>query len=142
MTDFFPAIANTLAEGVETELKERRIPLMTSPDPVEAWRHVDRNIGGTPGVYQVTLLEAWPDSAPQMPAREFLYKYLRRWATNMALKLARTGVLTTYPMPLPKGVELAVLGQTDNLILRCIVDYSMHDDLKVLRVDALASWDE
>lgn len=77
-----------------------------------------------------------------MPAREFLLLYLRRWAANMALKLARTGILTTFPMPLPKGVEQAVLGRSDNLILRCILDYSMHDDLKVLRIDALAKWDE
>ena len=139
---FFGSMANTLADLVEEDIKQRAIPLLVSEQSVEPWRHVDRNVGGTPGVYQVTLLEAWPDTAPQLPAREFLYKYLHRWSINMGLKLARTGVLTTYPMPMPKGVEAKALGRSENLILRCLLDYSMHDDLKVLRIDALASWDE
>ena len=140
--DFFSLMANTLADAVEEDLKARRVPLLVSAESVQPYRHVDRNVGGTPGVYQVTLLEAWPDTAPQLPAREFFQKYLRRWAINMGLKLARTGVLTTYPMAMPKGVEAKALGRSENLVLRCLLDYSMHDDLKVLRIDALASWDE
>ena len=77
-----------------------------------------------------------------MPAREFLYKYVRRWAATIAIKLARTGVLTTYPMELPKAVENTATGATADLTLRCILDYSMHDDLQVLRIDALAGWDD
>lgn len=141
-SSFFQQVAQNLAEAVESDLKERKIPLLVSEEAVSPARHVDRNHAGTPGVYQVTLLEAWPDTAAQLPAREFLYKYMRRWAINMALKLARTGVLTTYPMAMPKGVEAKALGRAENLVLRCLLDYSMHDDLKVLRIDALASWDE
>jgi hypothetical protein len=145
--EFFQSFANLLADTVEAELTTRKIPHLASEQTgIAAFRHIDRNPGpsgtGTPGIYQVTLLEAWPDSAPQMPAREFLYKYVRRWAANIAIKLARTGVLTTYPMELPKAVDHAAIGTTPDLTLRCIVDYSMHDDLQVLRIDALAGWDE
>lgn len=139
---FFAGIACTIAEAVEAELKDRRVPLIVSEEEVSPSRHEGRNAAGTPGVYQVTCLELWPDGARGMPSREFRYRYLRRWSINMALKLARTGVLTTYPMPLPKGVEEAVLGRSENLILRAIVDFSMHDDRQVLRLDAYASWDE
>ena len=139
---FFQGVANIVADAVESELKDRRVPLVVSEDDVAPSRHEGRNAAGTPGVYQVTLLELWPDGAATMPAREFLYKYVRRWSANMGLKLARTGVLTTYPMPLPKGVEQAVLGRSDNLILRAILDFSMHDSRQVLRLDAYASWDE
>jgi hypothetical protein len=140
--DFFHWFANALADAVETDLKERKIPLLVSEEPVTPARHIDRNHAGTPGVYQVTLLEAWPNTAAQLPAKEFVYKYLRRWAINIGLKLARTGVLTTYPMPMPKMVEAKAQGRSENLVLRCLLDYSMHDDLKLLRIDALASWDE
>lgn len=140
--EFFQGVANTVADAVESELKARRVPVIVSEEAVAPSRHEGRNAAGTPGVYQVTLLELWPDGAAAMPAREFRYKYLRRWSANMGLKLARTGVLTTYPMPLPKGVEQAVLGKSENLVLRAILDYSMHDDRQVLRIDAYASWDE
>jgi hypothetical protein len=139
---FFDMMARTLADAVEDDLKSRKVPLLFSEETVEPFRHIDRSPGGTPGVYQVTLLEAWPDSAPQLPAREFYQKYLRRWAINMGLKLARTGVLTTYPMPLPKGVEAKALGRSENLVLRCLLDYWINQDMHVLRIDALASWDE
>lgn len=139
---FFAGIACTIADAVEQELKDRRVPLIASDEEVAPSRHEGRNAAGTPGVYQVTCLELWPDGAATMPAREFLYKYVRRWSANMGLKLARTGVLSTYPMPLPKGVEQAVLGKSENLVLRAILDYSMHDDRQVLRLDAYASWDE
>ena len=138
---FFRGVANTIADAVEAELKLRRIPLLVSEDEVTPSRHEGANHAGTPGVYQVTLLELWPDGARSMKAREFLYKHVRPWSISMALKLARTGVLTTYRMILPKAVEEAAIGASENLILRAVLDYSMLDARHVLRLDALASWD-
>lgn len=140
--DFFQNAANIIADDVEAELKRRGIPLIYSSDEVTPSRHEGLHAVGTPNVYQVTCLELWPDNARHMPARDFRLKYLRRWTASMALKLARPGVLTTYRMTLPKGVEAAALGHAENLTLRCIVDFSMHDGRQVLRLDALASWDD
>lgn len=141
--ELFQAFVNALAEGVQRELVARGIPLVASIDKgVKAARYVGRHSVGHEEIYQVTLTTHWPEHVEEIPAREFNYHFLRRWAIEMGIKLARRGILTTYEMELPRGVSAAAVGRADDLFLRCIMDYSLSEDLMVLRVDALAKWDE
>lgn len=135
---FFQGFANALVEGVQRELTARGIPLLISSDELSA----DRLAQVRAGVHQVTVLDNWPGEVEVIPAREFAYHYLRNWAIEMGLKLARPGVLSTYRMELPRGVSAAAIGRTEDLVIRCVVDYSIREDSEILRVDALAKWDE
>lgn len=133
MEGFFQGFANTLAEMVQKELTDRHIGLVVDEPPEKPGRDV----------FQVSILVMdWPSEPEKLPAREFLSKYARRWAIEMGIKLARPAVLTTYPMVLPRNIQQAALGRSSDLVLRCLVDYSLQTDSLVLRVDALAKWDD
>lgn len=142
-SEFFQGFADLLAEEVQKELTLRGVPLLASDDKgIEPERYIGRDFVGYYGIYQVKTLVKWPEDATTIPAQVFLKEYLKKWAIEMGLKLARPGVLTTYAMLFPRGVAYAALGNASDLILRCIVNYSIHDDANVLRIDALAKWDE
>lgn len=140
--EFFKRFADVLAEEVQRELVDRKILLLTSDEKIKAFHHVGRNVSQEPHIYQASVLVEWPRDARNIDAREFLYKYVRRWGIEMGIKLARPEILTTYEMELPRGVEAAAVGRTDGLVLRCVVNYSIQDDLLALRIDTLAKWDD
>jgi len=130
-----------MAKMVETELEERGITAIRSEiEGRKPTREADRHYIDDKNLYQVTILDRWPPNAPSMQAKTFLEQHLKPWSIGLALKLARRAILTTYPLDLPRAVEEAAVGQSDNLTLRVIVDYSMFDDTQVIRIDALASW--
>jgi hypothetical protein len=138
---FLHRLARILANEVEAELEQRGIIVIRSEiEGRKPTREADHHFIDDKNLYQVTILARWPDHALSIPAKTFLEQHLKPWAVGMALKLARRGVLTTYPLDLPRAVEDAALGQSDNLVLRVVVDYSMFDDAQVIRIDALASW--
>lgn len=138
---FLHRLARILANEVEVELEQRGIIVIRSEiEGRKPTREADHHFIDDKNLYQVTILDRWPEGAHQFPAKTFIEQHLKPWAVGMALKLARRGILTTYPLDLPRGVEHAVIGQSDNLVLRVVVDYSMFDDAQVIRIDALASW--
>jgi len=138
---FLPRLATILANEVELELEQRGITVIRSEiEGRKPTREADRHFVDDKNLYQVTILDRWPGHAPSIPAKTFLEQHLKPWAVGLAIKLARRGVLTTYPLDLPRAVEDAAVGQSDNLVLRVVVDYSMFDDTQVIRIDALASW--
>lgn len=140
---FLHRLANNLAYEVETELERRAIVAIRSEiEGRTPTREADRHYIDGKNLYKVTILDRWPDSPTRIPAKRFLERHLRPWAVGLALKLTRPGVLTTYPLDLPRGVSESCLGQSENLVLRAIVDYSMFDDSQVIRIDALASWSD
>jgi hypothetical protein len=138
---FLHRLARILASEVELELEQRGIIVIRSEiEGRKPTREADHHFIDDKNLYQVTILDRWPDNAEKLKASVFLKLHLKPWAVGMALKLARRGILTTYPLELPRAVEHAVIGQSDNLVLRVVVDYSMFDDSQVIRIDALASW--
>jgi len=138
---FFQDVATLFAEIVEEDLESRGILLLRSEkEGLEPDRKVDRNLVEPLKLYQVTILDRWPEAAHLFPADEFLDRFLKRWVQGLVIKLARPGTLTTFPMRLPRGPEAACLGVADNFVMRAILDYSMFDDLKLIRVDVLAEW--
>lgn len=132
--EFFQRFADTLAGEVRRELIYRGVSLLAS---VSKGVKPDRYLGYN-GVYQVSMVVGWPKSSEIVPSETW---HVRKWAIEMGLKLARPGVLSTYEMELPRGVRSA-MGRAEDLLLRCVVDYSIHEDMEILRVDALAKWDE
>jgi hypothetical protein len=138
---FLHRLARILASEVEGELEQRGIIVIRSEiEGRKPTREADHHFLDDKNLYQVTILARWPDHVQSIPAKTFIEQHLRPWAVGLALKLARPGILTTYPLDLPRAVEHAVIGQSDNLVLRVVVDYSMFDDTQVIRIDALASW--
>lgn len=138
--DFYLVLARVLATEVEDELGKLGVWCVKSSELGQKHtRSVDRNHADHGHIYKATVLDRWPDNYRDLP-RDQLDRLIATWIRGMAMKLAFPGVLTTYHQELPQGVEAAALGASDNLYLRLVIAYSMFDDLKVIRIDTLASW--
>lgn len=136
-SDFYLVLARVIATEIEDELGKLGVWCIKSSELGHKHsRSLDRNQIDHGPIYKATVIDRWPEG---IPGHEF-DRYIASWVRGMAIKLAFPGVLTTYHQELPRGVEAAALGASDNLYLRLVVAYSMFDDLKIIRLDVLASW--
>lgn len=140
--DFYLVLARILATEVEDELGRLGVWCLKSSELGQKHtRSVDRNHVDRGPIYKATVIDRWPDNVHAFPKAE-LDRLIATWVRGMSIKLAFPGCLTTYHQELPQGVEAAALGASDNLYLRLVIAYSMFDDLKIIRIDVLASWSD